>query len=206
MTSTTVAGATTAADANAEAVAELWGRFADGLRSFIATRVNDPADVEDILQDVFVKVQRGASQLRDTDRLTTWIFRIANNAIIDHYRAAPRRREVPVAEFERVALTPAVEDATDDQTLVRAEIAACMRPLIDQLPENSREALELVELGGMSQTEAARQLGLSVSGMKSRVQRARSQVFDRLSTWCSIATDARGGPMDCLPGPDSPCG
>ena len=206
MTQTTVAGATTVAGTNAEVVADLWERFAGGLRRFIATRVNDPADVEDILQDVFVKVQRGASQLRDTDRLTTWIFRIANNAIIDHYRAAPRRREVPVEEFEQAALTPAVEDAIDDPTLVRAEIAACIRPLIDQLPESSREALEMVELGGMSQTEAARRLGLSVSGMKSRVQRARSQVFDRLNTWCSIATDARGGPMDCMPGPDSPCG
>ncbi|MGI8872783.1 MAG: sigma factor-like helix-turn-helix DNA-binding protein, partial [Egibacteraceae bacterium] len=65
---------------------------------------------------------------------------------------------------------------------------------------------ELVDLGGMSQTAAARQLGLSVSGMKSRVQRARARVFDRLAGWCAIAIDARGGPLECVPGPDCPCG
>ena len=206
MTQTAVKGTSTAAGANAQVVADLWDRFADGLRGFITTRVSNPADVEDILQDVFVKVQRGASQLRDTDRLTTWIFRIAHNAIIDHYRSAPRRREIPVEEFERVEWRAAVDDAIDDQTIVRSEIAACMRPLIAQLPDNYRGALEMVELGGMSQTEAARQLGLSASGMKSRVQRARSQVLEGLNAWCSIAVDARGGPMECLPGPDGPCG
>ena len=197
---------TRARTGNAEVVADLWDRFAGGLRGFITTRVRNPADVEDILQDVFVKVQRGAHGVRDTERLTTWIFRIANHAIIDHYRSAPRRREVPVEEFERVDGVPGVDAAIDDQAVVRARMAACVRPLIQELPDRYREALEMVELQGMAQTEAARVLGLSVSGMKSRVQRARSQVLDRLNDWCSVALDTRGGPMDCQPRPDSPCG
>ncbi|MGI8874332.1 MAG: sigma-70 family RNA polymerase sigma factor, partial [Egibacteraceae bacterium] len=154
----------------------MWEQFAGRLRAFIATRVSNPADAEDILQDVFVKVHRGARELRDTERLTTWIFRIAHNAIIDHYRSAPRRRETPVEELARFDVVPPVDAAIDDQSVVRAEIAGCLRPLIAELPGRRPRGAELVDLGGMSQTAAARQLGLSVSGMKSRVQRARARV------------------------------
>lgn len=189
-----------------EAVEELWREFASRLRAFISTRVSNQADVDDILQEVFVKIQRNEGKLRNADRLTTWIFRIAHNTIIDHYRAAPRRREVPVDELDSDGHAPPSDAMIDDPSAVRAQLAACVQPLIAQLPAHSRQALELVELGGMSQTDAARELGLSVSGMKSRVQRARAQVFGQLNDWCSLTVDARGGPVDCQPGPDSPCG
>lgn len=186
-------------------IEQLWDDFARRLRAFIATRVSNHADVDDILQEVFIKVQRGADQLRDEDRLTTWMFRVAHNTIIDYYRAAPRRRERPVDTFPDEDGHPGADVQFDDPAAVRAEISACLRPLIDKLPDHYRQALEMVELDGTSQTEAARIAGMSVSGMKSRVQRARSQVFDRLSSLCALTIDPRGGPMDCAPAPGSPC-
>ena len=191
---------------DAGTVSLLWDDFATRLRGFIASRVSNQADVDDILQEVFIKIQRGAGQLRDDDRLTAWMFRIANNAIIDHYRSAPRRRELPVDTFRDEEGHPGVDERIDDPAPVRAQVSACLLPLIQQLPEHYRQALEIVELGGTSQTDAARHLGLSVSGMKSRVQRARSQLLDRLSELCALTVDARGAPIDCVPAPDSSCG
>ena len=192
-------------DVAADTVTDVWERFAHRLRGFIATRVSDPADAEDVLQEVFVKLQRSSSQLRDADRLTSWVFRIAQNTIIDHYRSAPRRREISADTSELAPTSPGADESLDDQSVVRAEIAACLRPLLEQLPEPSREALELVEFSGISQAQAARELGISVSGMKSRVQRARSRVRAHLDELCSIAVDARGGPIDCVPQRGGPC-
>ena len=189
-----------------DAMEDLWRTFSSRLRAFIISRVGNPADADDILQDVFVKIARTSSTLRDADRLTTWMFRIAHNAIIDHYRAAPRRRELPVDDVPPVSVSSPQEDAIDDPAGVRAQLASCVRPLLDQLPEPYREALELVELDGMAQIQAAEALGLSVSGMKSRVQRGRAKALEQLNDWCSVSTDARGGPVDCVPTHGSQCG
>lgn len=199
-----------AADARGDGVTDVWERFGHRLRGFIAVRVSDPADAQDILQEVLLKVQRGSGQLRDADRLTSWVFRIARNTIIDHYRAVSRRREIPSDMSDLAPTSPGADgrfddEAFDEPSVVRAEIASCLRPLLEQLPEPSREALELVELVGISQAQAARDLGISVSGMKSRVQRARSRVRDDLEQMCSIALDARGGPIACVPRHDGPC-
>lgn len=184
---------------------QLWEAFATRLRGFVASRVTNHADVDDILQDVFIKIQRGVGDLRDEDRLTAWMFRTTQNTIIDYYRSAPRWRERPVDTLHDVDIQPGADAQFDDPSLVRAEVSACLRPLVEELPDHYRRALELVDLGGISQTEAAGMLGLSVSGVKSRVQRARRQLFDRLSALCTVTIDARGGPIDCAPAPASCC-
>jgi len=68
--------------------------------------------------------------------------------------------------------------------------------MIERLPEDYRQAITLVDLEGMAQHEAAAQLGLSVSGMKSRVQRGRRQLRDMLEACCVIALDRRRGVAD----------
>ena len=65
-----------------------------------------------------------------------------------------------------------------------------------ELPEHYRQALELTELEGVTQKEAAGRLGLSVSGMKARVQRGRSKLKDVIDDCCSIEFDRRGGLVD----------
>ncbi len=66
------------------------------LRAFIAKRVANEAEADDIVQDVWLKMQRGLDGLKDQSRLISWIYQIARHAIIDHYRAPDRRREMPV--------------------------------------------------------------------------------------------------------------
>src|SRR5512134_696078 len=73
----------------------IWHEFADKLGQFIRARVNDPATAEDILQNVFVKIQARLDQLKDPAKLQSWIYLIARNAIIDHYRTRKETVEVP---------------------------------------------------------------------------------------------------------------
>ena len=72
---------------------ETWGDLHQGLRAFIAKRVADEAAVEDLSQEVFIRMQRGLGRLKDHSRLVSWIYQIARHAIIDYYRARDRQPE-----------------------------------------------------------------------------------------------------------------
>jgi DNA-directed RNA polymerase specialized sigma24 family protein len=80
-----------------------------------------------------------------------------------------------------------------DSAELRAELADCLAPLTARLPELYREALDVTEFQGITQAEAAGRLGLSVSGMKARVQRGRAQLKDLLLDCCDVELDRRRG-------------
>lgn len=177
----------------AEAV---WYELHDRLRRFIARRVRSPQDAEDILQEVMLRIHRHSGDLEHADRVASWVYRIAANSIADHYRR-PARRELAsgqamdVAEPADAAGAPAW--AEPDSGELRAELADCLAPLTARLPELYRQALDVTEFQGMTQAEAAGRLGLSVSGMKARVQRGRKQLKDLLLDCCEVELDRRGG-------------
>ena len=191
----------------------IWQQVRDGLRVFVAKRVANEAEVEDILQEVFLRMHRKLDSLKDPRRIVSWLFQITRNAIIDHYRTPTRHREVPAGlsadlDAEHQASTASAVEATEDSDRLRTELAGCLRPMIDRLPADHRQAVTLVELDGLTQQAAAKRLGLSVSGMKSRVQRGRRQLKDMLEACCEIQLDGRRGVADyALRDPQSdPCG
>lgn len=177
----------------------IWNEVQNGLRAFIAKRVANEAEVDDIVQDVWLKMQRGLDGLKDQNRLISWIYQIARHAIIDHYRAPGRRREMPaglVADLEAYQSSSTITTASEDLGQLRTELAGCLRPMIERLSEEYRQAVILVDLEGLTQQEAAAQLGLSLSGMKSRVQRGRRQLKGMLEACCTIELDQRRGVVD----------
>ena len=165
--------------------------FGEPLRRFIRRRVASDDDAQDILQDVFGKIHRHIGRLKDTERLPAWVYRIARRAVIDHLRA---RAKAPAA-------VDLPEDRADEQepAAVGAEVAECVRPLIDRLPEPYRNALILTELEGLTQRELAESTGLSLSGAKSRVQRGREQLKAMLLECCHFEFDRRGRVLDFEP-------
>ena len=171
----------------------VWSELRTNIRGFVARRVRQPADVDDIVQRVFLQVHRALPTLRDADRLHAWIYQTTRRAIADYYRAPAHTREV--AGGAAIDLAPEIADATADEADVTAlqELSACLKPLISSLGAADQEALQLVEFEGVTQVEAAQRLGLSVSGMKSRVQRARLHLRTALDECCRIALDRRGG-------------
>jgi len=183
---------------------ELWQLVHDGLRAFIAKRVNDHDHVDDILQDVFVRVHRQMDSVNDPRRIVSWIYQVTRNAIIDHYRKPGRQREIPAGlsseleVFNEVSKNlEAVHQAEGGEA--RSELSGCIRPMIEQLSQDYRDALTLVEIDGLTQQAAAKQMGLSLSGMKSRVQRGRRQLKQMLEDCCLIELDGRGGVADYQP-------
>ncbi len=180
---------------------ELWQLMHDGLRAFIAKRVNDQGHVDDILQDVFVRVHRQIDSVNDPRRLVSWIYQVTRNAIIDHYRKPGRQREVPAglsSELEVLNEVHAISEMTHqgDAADLRAELAGCLRPMIERLSQDYRDAISLVELKGLTQQAAAKHLGISLSGMKSRVQRGRKQLKQMFDDCCVIQLDRRRAVVD----------
>ena len=170
-------------------VEQIWNDFGDKLRSFIRRRVSDDATADDILQDVFVKIAARSTTLNDPGKLQGWIFLVARNAVIDHYRTRKETVEVP----ETLA-----DDRADDDPEIEP-LKAAFRRMIDALPEPYREAIRQTEFEGLTQKELAQRLGISHSGAKSRVQRGREQLRQSLTDCCRFEFDRRGGVIDCTP-------
>ncbi len=173
-----------------------WRDLESKLRPFVARRVAREVDVDDVVQEVFLRMQRGLAGLRDEERFGPWVYRVARSAIVDHRRRAEKHRIVDREGDEEPA--ELVEDGDDVQALLAGYIA----PFVAMMPSPYREALTLTELEGLTQRQAAELLGISLSGMKSRVQRGRVQLRELLEQCCNIAVDVRGHVVDCEPRPD----
>ena len=187
----------------------LWTDLHERLRGFVGRRVADQHAADDVAQEVLLRLHRSMGDLRVEDRLDAFAYRIARNAIIDHYRSRASAKETPAEPEDLVTRIDAGFDTDQDPdgNGPRQELARCLAPLIRRLPEPYREALTLTDLGKLSQVEAAEVVGLSLPGMKARVQRARAQLHELLTGCCNVTLDdsrhitgvQRTGPCACPP-------
>ena len=123
-----------------------------------------------------------------------FLFRIARNLVMDEHR---RNSKAPISASGQTEVeSDDFKDETESQDLDLA-VSACLLNKLTQLPNQYREALLMVDVDGLSQVEAANKLGLSHSGMKSRVQQARRLLKESLFKECQIETDRLGHIMDC---------
>ena len=171
-------------------VEHVWGELDAGLRAFIHARVRDPHAAEDVLQDVYLKIHARIHTLRDEEKLHAWVYRVARNAINDHYRASR-----PSSELGEVPYTP--DDPADEE--VGRRLSESVRRCLDYLSPEYREALVLTEYEGLTQAQIAGRLGLSVSGAKSRVQRARARLKELLLECCHFELDRAGRVINYKP-------
>jgi RNA polymerase sigma-70 factor, ECF subfamily len=176
-------------------IESVWTEFADRLGRFIRARVADPPTAEDILQDVFVKMHSRLDHLRAPAKLQSWLYLIARNAIIDHYRTTRKTSELPES-----LLAEPPEDSAEV-----CELKDALRQMIEGLPDAYREAIMLTEFEGLTQMQLAERLGITLSGAKSRVQRARGQLKQMLLGCCQFEFDRRGGIIDCKPRTSNGC-
>jgi RNA polymerase sigma-70 factor, ECF subfamily len=174
----------------------LWENFHEPLEKFIARRVANPHDAEDLLQEVFVKISLKLDTLMDQEKIHAWIYQIARNVIIDYYRSGKTFAELPedLAEGEDGVLGPSAEGEGQAGAggNANAEMAGCLTTMVQQLPEKYREAILLTEFENLTQKALAERLGLSVSGAKSRVQRARKLLKDMMLDCCRLEFDRCG--------------
>lgn len=171
---------------------DAWKGVEARLRGYVARRV-DPGSVDDVVASILLRLVKHQDELTGARTPSAWMLRVAANAIADHHR----RRAAEARALARSALEP--QDEIADERAARsatAEIAGCLVPMIRRLPAPYADALLLTDIDGLTQAEAARRLDLSVSGLKSRVQRARAKLKDALLRCCAIELDRRGGVID----------
>jgi RNA polymerase sigma-70 factor (ECF subfamily) len=172
---------------------DVWHALRDELRAFLRSRVPGDADADDLLQDVFVRVVEKVGSLRQADRIESWVYRIARNAVADFYR---RRTPRPIEAVEDV-VDPHDED--DGGRRQNRAVGAWLSLMIGALPPTLRDAVRMYEIDGLSQSEISSRLGTSLSGAKSRVQRGRRRLEELLRDCCQLELDRRGNVMACMP-------
>lgn len=165
--------------------------FLERLRAFVRARVPTAADADDVVQDVLLRVVASRREQEELDSPWAFLRTVAHSALVDFHRS--RAREHAALDAELV-----LDREPDDD----ADLAACVRQLLVELDGDDRALLERVDVQGESQAALARELSLSPSGMKSRVQRARARLRDELFRRCRIECGLGGlptGPAECKP-------
>jgi RNA polymerase sigma-70 factor (ECF subfamily) len=163
----------------------IWQAFHTPLQGFIRKRVPDETVAEDLLQEVFLKIHMHIEALQDTRKLESWMYQIARNTIIDFYRNSK-----PTISLDKPEIQDLPEELPDDDII--SELFPCVQAMIRNLPEQDRQALVLTEYQGLTQKEFGERMGLSFSGAKSRVQRAREKLKQQLLACCHFELDCRG--------------
>jgi RNA polymerase sigma-70 factor, ECF subfamily len=153
------------------------------LRGFLSRRISNDADVDDLTQEVLLRVHQSAATVSDDSRIYAWIWQIARNAVIDHYR-----RSKPTVTLDSMNLDIEAARSSDIQELVLTWLA----PTIRELPEPYREAMLLSEIEGLNHAEVAARLSLGLSATKSRIQRGRVKLREALTACCRFQFDDAG--------------
>jgi RNA polymerase sigma-70 factor (ECF subfamily) len=166
--------------------ADLWSRFSDELLAWFRARIRPPERADDLLQETFVRICRGLPRLRQPDRLGPWVYRITRAVLVDHLRR--QRPEKLFGNSEPSAGEAAGSHAEGLDELV----GRWLQEYLVALPPAYREAVQLIEVDGMTQVNLARLHGLSSSGSRSRVQRGRALLRKALLDCCDLDVDRRG--------------
>jgi RNA polymerase sigma-70 factor (ECF subfamily) len=177
--------------------------FRAALVRFVRSKVNDQHEAEDIVQEVLLRLHRSAGQLRAQQQLGPWLFQVARNVIIDHYRARGRKPESISLEDEATDADLAAEEPSVGFT--PRDATRCLTGFVEALPPPMADALRKVDLEGLTHSEVALQSGLSVPGVKSRVQRARSAVRDAVVRCCELDFSHPQGLVEYLPAQAPAC-
>lgn len=159
----------------------IWEAFHQELFNFINKRVKDKDAANDILQDVFIKIHLKLNTLSDKDKLTSWVYQITRNSVLDYFKKQKPQTSLTESLWEK-----------EEEKSYNTEMINCLNPMITQLPQDFKEAIMETELGNLSQKEYAQKLGISYSGAKSRVQRARQQLHKLFNECCKVESDKYG--------------
>lgn len=159
--------------------------FQKELLGYVLKRVKEKSVAQDIVHDVFLKVQDKAVQIRDDRKALGWVYKITKNTIIDHFRSQSR----VIRETE-------LDWQSENQDLNLC-VEQCLADKLSTLPQKYREAIELADMNGLSQLDLARHLHISYSGAKSRVQRARQMLKEAMEREYNIKLDNYGNVTRC---------
>lgn len=166
------------------------------LARLLARFIRDPAEVEDVTQEAFIKAYRALPAFRGESAFYTWLYRIgintAKNYLMAMGRRAPTSTEVEAEEAEAFEEGDQLRDInTPESLLLSKEIGATVNATIEELPEELRTAIQLRELEGMSYEDIARIMDCPIGTVRSRIFRAREAIAERLRPLLDTRKDKR---------------
>lgn len=166
-------------------IKKAWAEHQKQLLFFIRSRVSTVQDAEDIASDVFTKLIQQANYNKTPDNISSWLYQVTRNAIIDYYRSRKLPEDIP-------------EDliAEEEENSALKQLSPCLLPMIQALPDAYRQVLIRSEIEGKKYKELATELGISLSAVKSRVLRGREKLHKSITACCSLERDATGNIMD----------
>lgn len=162
----------------------VWDSFGQRLSRFINLRVSNKSDAEDLLQEVFLKIHKNLDDLEDNKKLSGWIFSITRNTITDYYR---KKSSIKDIEFKDYLELPDSHKKDDLK-----QIKYCLNSFKSSIPEKYREVIELSDFEGVKQKEIAKQLGISLPAVKSRIRRGRKKIKQHFAECCKFEFDKKG--------------
>lgn len=162
---------------------EVWQQHSTELRRFLQQRTREQMLTDDLLSDVLLKVYKHCEKLPEVRNMRSWLTRIAQNTLTDHYRK-PATMALPAADV--------MEALTDTDLLPEQRMAVCLGEMLSLLPDADRQPLQWADLEGLPQEEIARRLGISLSGAKSRIQRARIKLKQQIEECCQVEVNTHG--------------
>lgn len=167
-----------------------WTQHTPELRGWLRHRLGNPAEADDVLQDLFLKALRQGERFGALHNPRAWLFEVARNLLADRLRVAR----------DTVALPEDLSAPQDEPDTVDT-LTTCLARVLSELSAEDREAITLCDLQGMAQAEFARATGLSLSAAKSRVQRARQRLRVQMTLSCQVQVDEAGCVRDFVPRP-----
>ena len=165
-----------------------WRAHEPELRGWLRRRLSNPAEADDLLQDVFLKALRQGERFCSVLNARAWLFEVTRNALADKLRVARLTVELP----DDLA-------AAMDETQTVDELTACLPRVLSELSSQDREVITLCDLQGMAQADYAAAKGLGLSAAKSRLQRARQRLKQRMTDVCQVRLDESGRVSDFVP-------
>ncbi len=180
---------------------QVWAEYQQTLKAFLHSKVNNTADVEDLLQEILIKTFQNLHKVQNASSVKSWLFQLANNTIIDFYRKHARQQRDSKIDADDLWFAD-----LDHNEEFKQKLSLCIEPFIQALPEQSASLLLAVDIKGQSQKALAEEQNVSYSTIKSRVQKSRGDLKNLFEQCCNLSLDKQGNVIDCELKPESGCG
>ncbi|WP_027880748.1 sigma-70 family RNA polymerase sigma factor [Mesoflavibacter zeaxanthinifaciens] len=158
----------------------VWDTYAHDIKRFILSKTKDESIADDILQETFIKVHTKLQTLKNDDKLKPWLFSVARYTLMDYFKT--KKNKVELNDFE-------VTDTLENHEHTEKD---CLRGILVNLPKKYREPIFLSDIMGLKQKEVAKRLNLSLSTVKSQIQRGRKQIAQGFMDCCGYEMNNDG--------------
>lgn len=163
-------------------IQNIWTQYQSSLKSFLHSKVRNPDDVDDLLQEILIKTHKNLQTVKDSKKIKSWVFQIAHNTIIDFYRQSGKANTLTANDLWYEQESPQIT----------TELSLCVIPFIKALPEEDAELLMAIEIEEVSQKGYADSKNINYSTLKSRVKKSRQKLYSLYSNCCDFSLDNQG--------------